>query len=95
MIFHRATAARRDLRWPKWDEPTGLNPHKLAGQAEKVIILTEGEGQDQKFLWRKVACGHVRSGKHADCSWRGLLVVFDNGRMLRLAPAGDTGSVTG
>lgn len=29
MVFHRAAAARRDLQWPKWDEPRGLNLHKL------------------------------------------------------------------
>lgn len=86
MVFQRATGGRRDLQWPKWDQPTGLNPRKLESGAEKVIVLTEGEGEDQMFLCSKVACGLVRSGKHADCFWRGLLVVFGNGRMPSLAP---------
>lgn len=75
----------RTCRGLKWDQPTGLNPQQLERGAEKVIILTEAEGQDQMFLCSKVACGLVRSGKYADCSWRGLLVVFGNRRMPSLA----------
>lgn len=46
------------------------------GEADKVIILTEGEGQEQKLLWRKVACGHAGSMltvPGGDC-WQSLVM---------------------